>query len=136
MSTAAVFAFTPFETGGSAPRSTGSAHGHVRSRLRLTARGRIVLITLATVPLIIAVAMLAFNGGGAAALSDAQGVHFSHITVMSGDSLWGIADSVAPAADPRDVVASIVDLNQLETSMVVPGQKLAIPAQYANHVQQ
>jgi Tfp pilus assembly protein FimV len=104
-----------------------------KTRMHLTRRGRVVLTTLAAVPLVIAAACFALNGGGAFA-SNGYGPaeSFSHVTVSSGQSLWQIAERVAPSADPRDVVAAIVDLNQLQTSMLMPGQRLAIPAKYSH----
>ena len=49
--------------------------------------------------------------------------------VRSGDSLWTIAEMVAPeATDVRGVVAEIRTLNDLETSVITPGQTLLVPA--------
>ena len=56
---------------------------------------------------------------------------FTEITVMSGESLWSIAQDLAPHADPRDVVEDIARLNVLESSTVSAGQRLAIPVEYA-----
>ena len=36
------------------------------------------------------------------------------VTVQPGESLWAIAGTVAPERDPRDVVADIVQLNNLD----------------------
>lgn len=102
-----------------------------RMRLRLTRRGRVVLTTLASVPLIIGALVFALNGGGAIASGDQAHVSFQYVTVESGQSLWSIAEKVAPSADPRDVIADIVSLNQLDSAVVSPGQQLAIPTQYA-----
>lgn len=102
-----------------------------RMRLRLTRRGRVVLTTLASVPLIVGALVFALNGGGALASGDQAHVQFQYVTVESGQSLWSIAEKVAPSADPRDVIADIVSLNQLDTAVVSPGQQLAIPARYA-----
>ena len=38
------------------------------------------------------------------------------VTVQSGESLWAIAEAVAPERDPRDVVADIIQLNNLEAA--------------------
>lgn len=104
-----------------------------RTRLRLTARGRRVLAALAAVPVAAAIALAAL-GGGSAIATDSAGApagSFAEITVMPGDSLWSIAQEVAPAADPRDVVDAIARLNALESSSVAAGQRLAIQAEYA-----
>lgn len=100
------------------------------SRLRLTRRGRVVLTSVAALPLVAGAAVFALNGGGAFAGGTASSAPFRYVTIQSGQSLWRVAESVAPTADPRDVIAGIVDLNRLESVDVRPGQRLAIPAQY------
>jgi hypothetical protein len=104
----------------------------VSPRLHLTKRGRVVLTTLAALPLVIAAFFLATNGGGATATDRVSTVAFEHVTVHAGQSLWQIAGEIAPSADPRDVVADIVNLNQLTGSEVQPGQQLAVPTQYSH----
>jgi hypothetical protein len=99
-------------------------------RLRLTRRGRVVLTALAAIPLVVGALFFALNGGGAAATGDQANVQFQYVTVESGQSLWSIAETVAPNADPRDVIADIVSLNQLDSAVVSPGQRIAIPSQY------
>lgn len=103
----------------------------VRTRLRLTRRGRAVFTLLATVPLVIVALLLALNGGGAVASGEQTHIVFQHITVQSGESLWSIAERLAPSADPRDVIGRIVTLNGLDSAVVSPGQRLAVPQQYA-----
>ena len=111
------------------PRSEQSGH---RTRLRLTRRGRRVIAGLAALPAVAGiVAALVVGGGAAFAARDAGGpVHFRTVTVAPGQSLWAVAQEVAPQADPRDVVDSIVRLNALDSVTVDPGQLLAIPAEY------
>lgn len=103
-----------------------------RPRLRLTKRGRGVITTLAAAPLAIAAFVFALNGGGATASLEGSAAPFEYVTVDSGESLWQLAEAIAPNADPRDVIEQIVRLNRLETPEVFPGQQLAIPAQYAH----
>ncbi|MEA9985305.1 MULTISPECIES: LysM peptidoglycan-binding domain-containing protein [Subtercola] len=101
-------------------------------RLRLTRRGRRVVGFLAAVPLVAGLAAFAvFGASSAIATADAGSADFSYITVQSGQSLWSIAQSIDPKADPRDVIADIVNLNQLHSSSVQPGQRLALPAEYS-----
>ncbi len=101
-------------------------------RLRLTKRGRRVITALASAPLVIAAFVFALNGGGATATLEGSDVPVSYMTVDSGESLWQLAETVAPNADPREVIEQIMRLNRLESSEVFPGQQLAIPAQYAH----
>jgi len=100
-------------------------------RLRLTKRGRGVLLTLAATPLVIGALFFALNGGGAVASLEASPASFDYVTVASGQSLWDVAETIAPSADPRDVIDSIVRLNQLESADVFAGQQLAIPVEFA-----
>ena len=100
-------------------------------RLRLTARGRAVLTTLAAAPLVAIALFLGLGGGDAVATQDAGTTAFEYVSVAPGQSLWQLAEQIAPQADPREVVADILALNQLRSADLQPGQELAIPAQYA-----
>ncbi|MDR7081535.1 hypothetical protein J2X01_000812 [Arthrobacter ginsengisoli] len=122
--------------GGGAPgdRRTVAGRGP-RARqapLRLTRRGRIVFIG---VPLILLAALVlslsGFLNAPAKAAESAADLSLTPtvtVTVQPGESLWAIAEAVAPERDPRDVVADIVQLNNLEAARVVPGQALFIPS--------
>jgi hypothetical protein len=98
-----------------------------RTRLRITRRGRIVLTTIAALPLVVAAAVLGLNGGAAVAGFGDADVAFETITVAPGDSLWSIAQEVAPTADPREVIGAIMNLNGLATATLEPGQRLSLP---------
>lgn len=102
------------------------------TKLRLTARGRKVVLAVASVPLAVGIAFAALSGGSAMA-SGAQvaTASFETVTVMPGDTLWSIAETVAPGADPREVIGDITRLNALRSGALQIGQELAIPAQYA-----
>ncbi|MFB8147560.1 LysM peptidoglycan-binding domain-containing protein [Microbacterium sp. NPDC056003] len=102
------------------------------TRLRLTLRGRRVLATLAAIPAVVAISLAMISGGSALASRDAgtPAQSFSTVTVSFGDTLWSIAETVAPEADPRDVIDAIVRLNALEGVSLEAGQSLAIPAEY------
>jgi hypothetical protein len=103
------------------------------TRLRLTRRGRRVLAALAAAPVAVGLAIATIGGGSALASREdgAPAGTFTSVTVMPGDSLWSIAEDVAPAADPRDVVDAIMALNQLSSSSVAAGERLAVPAEYS-----
>lgn len=103
------------------------------TRLRLTTRGRGVLATLASVPAVVAISIAIVSGGGALASGEqsAPGGTFQTVTVMPGDTLWSVAERVAPSADPRDVVDAIMRLNALSSARLDAGQQVAIPLEYA-----
>lgn len=99
--------------------------------LRLTRRGKIVLIGI---PLVLLAALLLslagfFNSPARASDSaaDLSVTPTVTVTVQAGESLWAIAGSVAPQRDARDVVADIVQLNNLTGGTVLPGQQLYVP---------
>ncbi|CAH0206562.1 MULTISPECIES: LysM peptidoglycan-binding domain-containing protein [unclassified Microbacterium] len=103
------------------------------TRLRLTTRGRRVLVALAALPLAVGIGFAAISGGSAIASGEATvTASFETVTVMPGDTLWSIAESVAPYADPRKVISGIESLNMLGGQSLQVGQELAIPAEYAD----
>jgi nucleoid-associated protein YgaU len=101
----------------------------VAAPARLTRRGRLVVL-LALVTLLFAVA-LAATGGFARAGDDrsaAAGPVATTWVVQPGETLWQVAEAVAPGEDPRETVARIVELNGLADASVTVGQSLLVPA--------
>jgi hypothetical protein len=135
MSTAIVTTLAPITTADRGGAFSGQAFsGEVRiqsaqPRLRLTKRGRVVFTSLAAVPVVAGVMLLALNGGGATATSSG-GAQLEEVTVQAGQSLWSLAEDIAPDVDPRDVVSDILSVNQLQTGSVQAGQRLMLPAEY------
>ena len=115
---------------GSLPRGVMPYAGE--PRLRITARGRSVAATLIATPFVLAVMLFSINGGAATASLDDATTSFEYVTVDAGESLWQLAESIAPTADPRDVIAQIIQLNQLGSAEVYAGQELALPPQYGS----
>ena len=105
-----------------------------RTRLRLTVRGRRVLAALATAPVVAGLAAAIIGGGTAlASREDGAGAEaFDLVTVSAGDTLWTIAQEVAPGHDPRDVVYELKTLNNLAGGLLTPGQQISVPASYGN----
>ncbi len=104
------------------------------TRLRMTVRGRRVLLAAASVPLIAGIAVAALSGGAALASGDAGATteSFETVTVLPGDTLWGIAEEIAPQADPRSVIDELESLNGLRGGVLAVGTTLSIPVQYAD----
>src|SRR6516165_8862400 len=105
----------------------------VRTRVRLTRRGRIAVATLITAGVVL-VAALAWLAGttraeAAGSGSPASAVYHSlrSVVVQPGESLWTIATQADPAGDPRTVMQEIVDINALHGTSVQPGQRLWLP---------
>jgi hypothetical protein len=97
--------------------------------LRLTRRGRAVLFLAASSLL----AGVVIGSGQWAGASDASGSAASGgpatavVVVQPGESLWSIAQAVAPGADPRETVLRLRELNGMADAVVVPGQSLVVP---------
>lgn len=104
----------------------------VQAPLRLTRRGRFVFFGLPLILLAALVLSLAgFLNAPAKAADSASELTLTPtvtVTVQPGESLWAIAGAVAPERDPRDVVADIVQLNNLGAARVIPGQQLYVPS--------
>jgi nucleoid-associated protein YgaU len=97
-----------------------------RAGLRLTRRGRL------TVVLLIALLALVVTLVGAASVSAVTSApaagSTSTVVVQPGQTLWELAEQVAPDRDPREVIKAISDANALTTALVAPGQSLVIPS--------
>lgn len=107
-----------------------------RPGVRLTRRGRLLLTLLVTVAVIgVLTSVLGWaqpgsvrfpswsTGAGAPAATQ-------QLTVRPGDTLWAIAERVAPEADPRDTIATIEALNHLPSSDVQAGSVLRVPQRH------
>ncbi len=95
----------------------------LRLTLRLTRRGRVLLAAAALL------AVLAFGLMGARLVHTRTAIPPSApavVEVQPGDTVWSIAQRVAPQADTRAVVDAIVARNGLVGGVVHPGQRLVI----------
>lgn len=91
------------------------SHRHQLLSLRL-----LILLTA------VSAAFLLLSGPLEASIPESPPVSYR---VMSGDTLWEIAGEIAaPEDDIRDVIESIKDLNKLESSSILRGQILLLPA--------
>lgn len=77
-------------------------------------------------------ALFAFIAGqGAASASNDPVVATTplYITITEGQSLWSIAEELAPNSDPREFIDKVIIANALSSAAVQPGQRIAIPQQ-------
>ena len=105
------------------PESLASNAG--TSRMRLTRRGRVVLVALGLA--------LAAGIGSIATQAVAEGPAIEAATttviVAPGQTLWSIASSItSPGEDVRDVVNAIADLNAMGNLELRAGDELLLPA--------
>jgi hypothetical protein len=96
-----------------------------RPSVRLTRRGRVLLL-LTLLALVLVAFSLGRTSAGASAGSRAP-VARPITVVQPGETLWAIARRVAPGADPRATVARLTALNDLGSAPIVAGQRLVLP---------
>lgn len=102
-----------------------SARPHPSSGVRLTRRGRVVLV-LAGLLVALAVALV-FAGGAVGTEEAGTPPATSVVRVAPGDTLWGIASDVAVDGDVRAAMRQIERLNALDSAVIQVGQKLRVP---------
>jgi LysM repeat protein len=93
-----------------------------RPAIRLTRRGRLVVIVLALLLAALAVVLAAPAGQAADPAGPAPTV-----VVKPGDTLWTIAARYAPGGDPFAAIDEIRRLNGLPDYTIQPGQRLVLP---------
>jgi nucleoid-associated protein YgaU len=102
-------------------------------RVRLTRRGRRVLAGFAIVVALAAISVFwisAAGGAQAASHHSAAGSAYRGLTrvvVRPGQTLWSIAARAEPTADPRSVIAQIMEVNAISSPDVQPGELLWVP---------
>src|SRR5664279_5525473 len=96
------------------------------------ARGRVAVVSLAALLLLSA---FAFGRASTVAATRAEApVASQAVVVQAGDTLWAIANRLAPGRDPRVTVERIRRLNRLSRSALMVGQTLAVPAGWSDCV--
>ena len=106
-------------------RPRTSARRPASAPVRLTRRGRIVVVLA-----VLALALVGFALIGSPAVSTDQTHHAASHTVVirGGETLWDLAGRIAPDEDPRVVISDIVDLNNLsDAGSIRVGQELYVP---------
>lgn len=97
----------------------------VAPSVRLTRRGRLVMLALFVLAAFVAVTLL----GGQSAATDEEGTPLPTRTVVvePGDTLWDIAAPLAEPGEVREMVHRIQELNALPSASLDAGQQLAVP---------
>jgi len=96
---------------------------------RLTTRGRLLLCASG---LVVALSLISANtalGSNQSGAVPGGSAGYESIRVLPGESLWSIARQVAPdfGASTGDIVAMIIEINNLPSSELESGAELLIP---------
>ncbi|MFC0553510.1 LysM peptidoglycan-binding domain-containing protein [Planotetraspora thailandica] len=114
---------------GPAPRSRPATARRPDPPLRLTRRGKIVLIGAIT-----GFALGALLLGTHAVVTASTGLvspaqqGLPYVDVKRGDTLWTIATAVGNGGDPASTVRQIMNINGLSGSLIQPGTRLYLPS--------
>jgi nucleoid-associated protein YgaU len=99
------------------------------SPLRLTRRGRIVVAVMAA--FLVAGLSLAVAGAAQATghftSSRSGSPNLTRVVVRPGQTLWSVAQTADPNADPRQIIQQIAQLNALTSETLAVGQRLWVP---------
>lgn len=107
--------------------ATTTTSARPATAVRLTRRGRILLVLMLAAVLLAAFS-LGRTGSQAADVAGAGSTSaVEQITVQSGESLWSVAARIAPDNDTRVIVQQIRRLNDLDGSQLQVGQLLLLP---------
>ena len=89
----------------------------------------IISTTVVALVLLLATAVYAFTGPVPTDGTEPGTEHGAEYQVRAGDTLWGIAaDHTEPGGDVRRGVALIMEMNDLDGSVIRPGELLVVPA--------
>jgi Tfp pilus assembly protein FimV len=97
------------------------------ARLRLTRRGQVTTVVIGAF-LATAILGLVHQAPTSATEQPTRLPPTATVVVHPGETLWQIAQRVAPAKDPRTTIHAIEELNGLSSAAVQAGQTLQVPA--------
>ena len=107
------------------PAARPAARPAPRGQVQLTRRGRFVVFLVA---LLFVLAAALFLGATSVATNEAGTDQPTEaVMVGEGDTLWAIAADLAPDGEVREMVATIKEINALDSAMLVAGQTLYVP---------
>lgn len=116
-----------YDYGMTTTRRFDSSTGTPAGGLRLTRRGRLLLLAI-----LVGLTFAAFSLGRVSGNADTSAgastkESYVSVVVQPGDTLWSIAKAAKPGSDPRGYVQRIIELNGLAGADVRVGQALSLP---------
>ncbi len=108
--------------------NTRAAGAATSGGVRLTIRGRVLLLGMALVMTILALGVLGALRAEAASQNQSPApVGWQLVVIQPHDTLWQIARQATPEADPRPLIDEIKSVNALSSSSVRAGTRLWLP---------
>jgi Tfp pilus assembly protein FimV len=87
----------------------------------------VLRVALGVLVMLVAIGSLLVAGQSAEAGSEVGRSPVVQRIVLPGETLWQIAGEVAPDVDRRETIATIVELNSLDSAGVSAGQRITVP---------
>lgn len=109
------------------PAARPAARRVRRQSVRLTRRGRVLVVLVSTAFLLLVVLLSGRVTADAGTSAGDQGRATGVVVVQPGENLWQIALAIAPGVDPRETISLIRSLNGLGDRTVVAGQSIVVP---------
>jgi len=109
------------------PRVASARVTRPRTHVRLTRRGRVVVVVAALL-VAFAIGVFVTAAGSVATQHPGTPEPTRIVQVGSGDTLWGLASDLADDGDVAAMMEEIKQLNALESSELQAGQRLVVPA--------
>lgn len=107
--------------------SDGQRVARPRAGIRLTRRGRLLLVLAVLGALLFAFWLGSLRASLAATASAGVAASGDAVVLEPGQTLWEIARRRAPDADPRIAVHRIMVVNNLSGASVSAGQRILVP---------
>jgi cell division protein YceG involved in septum cleavage len=94
----------------------------------MSTKQRIIGLSRFALLLVAIVLAVSFFSGNAQASATGTKAHYEYVTIHNGQSLWDLAERYAgKGVNERDWIASLVELNNLTSNQLQPGQRIALP---------
>ena len=105
---------------------TGRGFSTAPSGIHLTRRGRLARTFVVLSLAIVLGSLVSVNAGANSERATEAGAKFITVTVTPGDTVWSLAERLAPTSDLRAFVSEVIEINSLASADLAAGQKIRI----------
>jgi hypothetical protein len=106
---------------------TGRGFSTNPSGIHLNRRGRLARTFVVLSLAIVLGSLVSVNAGANSERPTEAGAKFITVTVTPGDTVWSLAERLAPTSDLRAFVSEVIEINSLASADLAAGQKIRIP---------
>jgi LysM repeat protein len=106
---------------------TGRGFSTNPSGIHLNRRGRLARTFVVLSLAIVLGSLVSVNAGANSERPTEAATNFITVTVTPGDTVWSLAERLAPTSDLRAFVSEVIEINSLASADLAAGQKIRIP---------